>query len=190
MAEESPHRVRRESYLPPERSRISLGALGKGEGSGMGGFGALTMMKRKISKWRMTKGGRSSVSSKQARPQIKMENTFRLEPNDEQRFCVHRVKQPIEDSIKLFLAQTNTYNVKKCSSVCKFLADDVKRRIKELGYTRHKIVVNVVLGQEKQQGIEYATRCLWNIEHDNYATVTFRHNDLFAVVSVFGVYYE
>lgn len=190
MAEESPNRMRRESVLPSERSRISLGSLSRPEGTGMGGFGALTMMKRKISKWRMNKGGRSSVSSRQARPQVKMENTFRLEPNEEQCFSVHKVKQPIEDSIKLFLSQTNSYNVKKCASVSKFLADDVKRRIKELGYNRHKIVVNVVLGQDKQQGFEYATRCLWNIEHDNYATVTFKHNDLFAVVSVFGVYYE
>ncbi len=59
-----------------------------------------------------------------------------------------------------------------------------------LNYPRYKIVVQVVLGQNKQQGVRVATRCLWDTETDNYASYTFTNESLWCTAMVFGLYTE
>ena len=45
----------------------------------------------------------------------------------------------------------------------------------ELKYARYKFVVQVVMGENKAQGVRVASRCLWNPETDNYATYNFKN---------------
>jgi hypothetical protein len=47
-------------------------------------------------------------------------------------------------------------------------------RFAELDYPRYKIVVQVVMGENKLQGVRVASRCLWDPETDNFATYNFR----------------
>ncbi len=42
-----------------------------------------------------------------------------------------------------------------------------------LNYPRYKVVVQVVLGQNKHQGVKIASRCLWDTETDNYASFSY-----------------
>ena len=66
----------------------------------------------------------------------------------------------------------------------------MKTRVKNLGFKRYKIVVNVMVGQSNEQGMQFASRCMWDTETDNVATVTRQHKDMYVVVNVFGVYFE
>ena len=43
----------------------------------------------------------------------------------------------------------------------------------ELNHTRYKIIVQVLIGEQKGEGLRIATRCLWDPEADNYASHTF-----------------
>ena len=45
----------------------------------------------------------------------------------------------------------------------------------ELKYARYKFVVQVILGENKSQGVRVASRCLWDPETDNYATFSFKN---------------
>lgn len=38
---------------------------------------------------------------------------------------------------------------------------------------RYKVVVQVTLGQMRDQGVRVASRCLWDTAHDNYASASF-----------------
>jgi hypothetical protein len=38
----------------------------------------------------------------------------------------------------------------------------IKERVKNLGYERYKLVVQVTVGEKTGQGIRLASRCLWD----------------------------
>lgn len=53
---------------------------------------------------------------------------------------------------------------------------------------RYKIIIQVTIGQLKDQGVSVASRCLWDVHLDNYASANFTNTTLWANVMVFGVY--
>jgi hypothetical protein len=38
---------------------------------------------------------------------------------------------------------------------------------------RYKIIVQTSIGQQRDQGIRIASRCLWDVSTDNYTTVSY-----------------
>lgn len=57
-------------------------------------------------------------------------------------------------------------------------------------HCRYKIVVQVTIGQMKDQGVRVASRCLWDTATDNYASVHLKNQSLWCSAMVFGVYTE
>ena len=45
--------------------------------------------------------------------------------------------------------------------VAKELSDVVKEKVKDLGYDRYKLIVQVTVGQKVGQAMRIASRCLW-----------------------------
>ncbi len=45
----------------------------------------------------------------------------------------------------------------------------------DLKYPRYKFVVQVVLGQNKRQGVRVASRCLWDVDNDSHASFSFKN---------------
>jgi len=82
------------------------------------------------------------------------------------------------------------YEARKCSQIAQNLTEVVKGRMKELSLPRYKYVCKVMIGQNAGQCISFASRSLWNTATDNFASATYRNGSLFAVASVFAVYYE
>ena len=70
--------------------------------------------------------------------------------------------------------QTNTkwkdYDPKTASIVSKELSELIKEKVKELNYTRYKIIVQVNYGQKRGQCTRVASRCLWDVNTDNFAS--------------------
>ncbi len=59
------------------------------------------------------------------------------------------------------------------------IADQVKARVKqEMTIPRYKIVVQVTLGEMRNQGIRVASKCLWDADSDNYASYSFQNVSL------------
>jgi len=50
---------------------------------------------------------------------------------------------------------------------------------------RRKLVVHVIVGQDINQTVRFASRCLWDVDEDSMASSTYRNNSLFAVGVVF-----
>ena len=50
-------------------------------------------------------------------------------------------------------------------------------------------MVQVLIGEQKGEGVRMSTRCLWDAEADNYASHTFLNDSLFCVAVVYGIYY-
>ena len=66
----------------------------------------------------------------------------------------------------------------------------IKARVKELMIPRYKIICLVHIGQLGDQSVRISSRCLWDQTNDTYASSEFRNKSLYAVASVYGVYYE
>ena len=68
-------------------------------------------------------------------------------------------------------------------------ADEIKSRIKsDLELPRYKIVVQVVIGEQRGEGVRMGCRCFWDPDADSYAEDTYRNDSLFCVAAAFGVY--
>ena len=50
--------------------------------------------------------------------------------------------------------------------------------------------MQVVLGENRQQGVRVASRCLWDAAADNYASYTYKADTLWCTAMVFAVYTE
>jgi hypothetical protein len=138
---------------------------------------------------------KSSEDTTGLRRQIRMENTFRLSPEDNQRFIAYKIQPRIEELIseKVTSCQKNNsgvYNAKTFAILTRELADNIRREAKNLGIQRYKIVAHVVVGQNFEQDTRVASRCLWNTDFDNSITVTFNLNKIFVVASLYVLYSE
>uniref|UniRef100_A0A672YR70 Tctex1 domain containing 2 n=1 Tax=Sphaeramia orbicularis TaxID=375764 RepID=A0A672YR70_9TELE len=60
----------------------------------------------------------------------------------------------------------------------------------DAGLDRYKLVVQVVIGEQRGQGVKMSSRCLWDADTDNYAEDVFMNvSNMFCVAAVFGSYY-
>ncbi len=85
-----------------------------------------------------------------------------------------------------------SYDAKKCPQQTKDLSDDILRETRNclVNSSRYKLVSHIVIGQLTDQDVRVASRCLWDTQFDNCVCVTYKNNDLYAVVTLFAVYYE
>ncbi|CAM0512305.1 unnamed protein product [Fasciola hepatica] len=72
---------------------------------------------------------------------------------------------------------------------CIALADEIKHSLKKNSpLSRYRYLVQVVIGEQRGQGVKVAYRCYWDPDADNYAEATFMNDSLFCVAAAFGVY--
>lgn len=152
----------------------------------------LLLLKRKMSNWRKPPGSRKSSSVDAPRKIIlRKENTYQLEPEGKERFNTEAVKKEAEDSLRLFLSAMHTYETRKCAQISRYVAEDIKGRVKKLGYRRHKIVAHVVIGEAGDaNSLQVVSRCVWDETRDDCVTAVFKSGPVYAVATVFAIYFE
>lgn len=70
------------------------------------------------------------------------------------------------------------------------IADEIKVKLREMEpkLDRYKFVVQVVIGEQRGEGVKMGTRCFWDQATDGYATETFSNESIFAVAIAHGIY--
>lgn len=121
-------------------------------------------------------------------PKLRYENTYRLEPK--KKFETSKVKALVDEVLEKHLKSEEEYNHKHLEQQAKTLAHMIREKVKSFKYERYKIVCSVTIGQLKEQGLRMGSRCCWDPKWDTYATGTYKNKTLFAVATVWGVYYE
>ncbi|KAK6188710.1 hypothetical protein SNE40_004836 [Patella caerulea] len=173
----SPISSRRRSVLPPVTSP------GRRTSSmGMGIAGLLTS--KKFGKKPLV--SRNSVANFHP-PEAPLQPTYRMSPTN--RFVSSEAYRIIKDVLNNHLDGFQ-YNSKFCQTLSTLLSDDIKDQVKRLNFGRHKIVVNIVLGERKEQGVMVCSRCAWDVKTDTFATYTYKNKTMFCTASVYGVYME
>ena len=144
---------------------------------------------RRGSLWRRSSYALSFKTDRTDPPLVRLQNTYRTEPNPREKFIPAEVRKVAESALKSYL-EGEVYEARKCAHLTQSLTDVIKNRVKEMNLPRYKIVCNVVIGQKQRQAIRYASRCLWNHCLDTCAFASYENSTLFAMATVYGVYFE
>ncbi|NXM39085.1 TC1D2 protein, partial [Gymnorhina tibicen] len=116
------------------------------------------------------------------------ENTYSLRPGLQHRFKSSTVKECIHAILKEKLANVQ-YIPEEMPELTKSLSETIKDRLKEEGFDRYKMVVQVVVGEQRGEGVNMAARCFWDADTDSCAHDVFMNDSLFCVVAAFGCFY-
>ena len=126
-----------------------------------------------------------------------LEPTYHLGPNENERFSPSKAKTIAKEILVGELDgkvdETSVENWAdfgdELENLSKDIADKIKEKCKQsLNIPRYKILVQVTIGQMKDQGVKITSRCLWDTATDNYATVSFQNQHIWASAIVFGLY--
>ncbi|OWK62246.1 Choline-phosphate cytidylyltransferase A [Lonchura striata] len=95
-------------------------------------------------------------------------STYSLRPGLQHRFKSSTVKECIRAILKEKLANVQ-YIPEEMPELTKSLSDTIKDRLKEEGFDRYKMVVQVVIGEQRGEGVNMAARCFWDADTDSCA---------------------
>ncbi|KAK6320666.1 dynein light chain Tctex-type protein 2B [Coregonus clupeaformis] len=115
-------------------------------------------------------------------------NTYLIRPNYHHKFKAAVVKECIRDILREQLSGVQ-YDPDEVAVLSRSLADCIKRKLKDVGFDRYKLVVQVVIGEQRGEGVKMAARCFWDADTDSYAQDIFMNDSLFCVAAAFGSYY-
>lgn len=84
------------------------------------------------------------------------------------------------------------YEALTCKELSKSLAEEIKDDVKTYhDLSRYKLICVVNIGEiQHQYDVRFGSRCLWNVKFDNFASSFYRNSHIFAVATIFGVYFE
>ena len=80
------------------------------------------------------------------------------------------------------------YDHEECGSACKKLSDTIRDKLKALGHSRYKFMVQVSIGERREQGVRSGTRCFWDASTDVQATENFVNDYIFASATAYCCY--
>ncbi|GBG75802.1 hypothetical protein CBR_g21047 [Chara braunii] len=112
--------------------------------------------------------------------------SYPVEPAFRKKFRSGKVKQAIGAILKEKLTGA-VYHPDNTSTWTREIADAIKVKLKEMDLERYKFVVQVVIGEQRGEGVKMGCRCLWDPNTDNYAHDVFITESIFCVAAAFGV---
>ncbi|KAF3819753.1 hypothetical protein GH733_015262 [Mirounga leonina] len=112
-----------------------------------------------------------------------------LEQRPTKHFPAAIVNHILKDVLTNYL-QEEQYEPELCRQMTKTISEVIKTQVKDLMIPRYKLIVIVHIGQLNSQSILIGSRCLWDPKSDNFSSYVFRNSSLFALASVYAVYFE
>ncbi|KIZ01493.1 hypothetical protein MNEG_6468 [Monoraphidium neglectum] len=124
--------------------------------------------------------------------EIVYENTYITGPNGYGPRAQFRVAdvQAILRAVLRERMEKQQYDPVKAAHISKHIAEDLREKVKALGCERHKLVIQVTLGQKAGQATRIASRCLWDTSTDGFASEHYENETMYCVCQVFAVYFE
>ena len=117
------------------------------------------------------------------------ENSYQLKPTEEEKFKAGEIRKMMQELLQEKL-KGQRYDPTEAAQLSKELCTEIKQKAKSTGCTRHKLVVQVTIGEVQGQGVRISSRCLWDVETDNHASASFQNTSLYCVAMVFAVFFE
>lgn len=116
-----------------------------------------------------------------------IQNSYKLEPD--KNFPVKEIQLIAEGTLSESL-KNKRYERDTFPELCSSLTKIIQDKVKNIGLNRYKLITVVHIGENRGQSARFASRCLWNEKHDNYASASFYGETIFAQATVYGVYFD
>ncbi|ELU09301.1 hypothetical protein CAPTEDRAFT_151877 [Capitella teleta] len=117
------------------------------------------------------------------------EPTYKTQPDQKNKFCAEKAERILKDVLESHLHKVK-YDAEHCSRLAHTLCSVIKARIKDEGYDRYRLIAQVIIGQDTEQGVQLASRCLWNPLSDNFAAATYRNSSVYSIGLIYGLYLD
>ncbi|PHJ21144.1 tctex2-related light chain [Cystoisospora suis] len=111
-----------------------------------------------------------------------------LFPTYKQKFKSQPVKAILREVLNEKLVETSEYHPEESPLLSKQIASEIRDRLKDLEVPRYKIIVNVILGEQRGHGVRIGRRCFWDENTDSVASESFINDHLFCVVTAYAIY--
>lgn len=83
------------------------------------------------------------------------------------------------------------YAVDQVTALTKEISEAVKAQLlKELDIPRYKVIVQVVICEQKGEGVNMGCRCLWDPDSDSMAVGQFSNDTIFCSATAFAIYHS
>lgn len=115
------------------------------------------------------------------------QDSYTVRPSFKDKFRPNKVKAIIKDIVDRALFDVK-YEPEKVAENCRALSEQVRNDLRSTQHPRYKVMVQVVLGDKKGQGVRMGTRCFWDNDTDNMTSYVYTNESLFCVVAVFACY--
>ncbi|XP_027490018.1 tctex1 domain-containing protein 3 isoform X1 [Corapipo altera] len=123
----------------------------------------------------------------QAKTKTKCVNTYRLESRNKFRDCLVRDKAQQILTSKL---QQASYDGVSSPLLCASISEEILKAVKEFGFDRYKYVVSVLIVEKTDQAMIVASRCLWDVQRDNWVSAKCETETFIALALVMACYYD
>mmetsp|Transcript_23723 Transcript_23723/g.48527 ORF Transcript_23723/g.48527 Transcript_23723/m.48527 type:complete len:120 (-) Transcript_23723:289-648(-) len=117
-----------------------------------------------------------------------MSQTYEIRPAYKQRASSATMKGIIQKVLKENLEGKMYDKTQGEQLVTKKIADEIRTQLKELELPRYKYMVQVVIGEQRGEGIRAGCRTLWDQDTDCYANHTFISDQLFCVATAYAMF--
>ena len=81
------------------------------------------------------------------------------------------------------------YHPDTASEWAREIADELKQSLKLQDMDRYKYVVQVVVGEQRGEGVSMSARCFWDKARDHCVQKTFQNETIFCVALAFATYF-
>ena len=96
-------------------------------------------------------------------------------PSEVKRIAEKILKQEIDSKVDEKMMEDWLDDGEDFEGMSKSIANLIKNEVKNtLNIQRYKVVVQVTIGQRKDQGVRITSRCLWDTTTDNYASISYK----------------
>ena len=109
-----------------------------------------------------------------------------MKPAEDEKFYPSKIRQICTEALKDEL-DNKEYFEDGAKDWILTIGNKIKAQAKSLNLPRYKVIVQVTIGQMKDQGVSVASRCLWDLLFDNYTSVNYTNSSLWANAMVFGL---
>ena len=136
------------------------------------------------------------MNRKTAQNSTSQDQQYQIKPKRKDKFKPGEFKKTIKDllnekfkaSEEKSKATISTYQPEHTTNLSKDIAEDIKSHLKKLELPRYKYVVQVMIGEQKGQGIRVGSKCLWDFDTDYCTYETYLTDSLFVLVTVYAIY--
>ena len=95
-----------------------------------------------------------------------------IQPGYRKKASVNKMREIIRSVLDQEL-QGQTYNGDSATQQTKKISDEVKDRLKGMGLDRYKYLVQVIVGEQRGEGVRVGCRCFWDSDTDACASENF-----------------